>query len=268
MMAKLLQQAQEEATQEAFCKEEIAKSQKGRDNKSASVDKYRARIDEGKAAIAEVNNQIAELQKELGEIANSNREAAKLRKSENEAYVASSTDFKESAEACTQALVVLKDFYRGGESFVQQPEFGAARGDAGHSIIEILEVAQEDFARLLSESEADEADAVAAYKKLTQQNAVAKATKEAAVKAKTSEVKSVEVALTHHNDDLSTVSKELDAVMDYLSKLKPQCESKAMSYEERKARRDAEIAGLKEALNILEGDDVGAFIQKRGFMQQ
>merc|ERR1719483_1674132 len=184
MMAKLLQQAQEEATQEAFCKEEIAKSQKGRDNKSASVDKYQARIDEAKAGIAELKNQISQLQKEITDIDQSNATATKLRTEENEEYKVASNDFKESAEAITQALVVLKDFYRGGESFVQQPEFGASRGDAGHSIIEILEVAQEDFSRLLSEAEVDEDEAVTAYKNLTQENAVAKAAKEAAVKAK------------------------------------------------------------------------------------
>jgi len=268
MIAKLLQQAQEEATQEAFCQEETAKNTKARDNKMAKADKYQARIDEAKAGIAELKNQVAQLQKEISDIDQSNATATKLRNEENAEYKTASTDFKESAEACNQALVVLKEFYRGGESFVQQPEFAGARGDAGHSIIEILEVASSDFTRLLSEAEASEAEASDAYKALTQDNKVAKSTKQASIKAKNSERKSVEVALTHHNEDLETVNKELDAVMDYLSKLKPQCESKAMSYEERKARRDAEIAGLKEALSILEGDDVGAFIQKQGFLHQ
>jgi hypothetical protein len=51
----------------------------------------------------------------------------------------------------------------------------------------------------------------------------------------------------------ASVSKELDAVLAYIDKLKPQCEEKAMSYEEKKAKREAEIEGLKEALSILEG---------------
>ena len=44
-------------------------------------------------------------------------------------------------------------------------------------------------------------------------------------------------------------------------KLRHQCESKAMSYEEKVARREAEIEGLKEALGILEGEDIPALVQ-------
>ena len=45
-------------------------------------------------------------------------------------------------------------------------------------------------------------------------------------------------------------------VLAYLDKLKPECEVKVMSYEEKVARREAEIEGLKEALGILEGEDI------------
>ena len=117
----------------------------------------------------------------------------------------------------------------------------------------------------MAEAETSEEEASETYKQLIQANKVSKATKETEVKNKNSEMKSLEVALSHHATDYSTTSAELSAVMEYISKLKPQCESKAMSYEERKARRDAEVAGLQEALSLLEGDNVSAFIQ-RGFM--
>jgi hypothetical protein len=66
---------------------------------------------------------------------------------------------------------------------------------------------------------------------------------------------------------LDGASKELDAILEYIEKLKPQCENKAMTYEERKARRDAEISGLKEALEILAGDDAAAAFVQKGFLQ-
>ena len=48
---------------------------------------------------------------------------------------------------------------------------------------------------MLAESEADESSAQSAYDKLTQENAVTKATKQGDVKGKTSESKQLEVAL-------------------------------------------------------------------------
>ena len=49
---------------------------------------------------------------------------------------------------------------------------------------------------------------------------------------------------------------ELDAVTEYLKKLDEMCIAKPDTYEERKRRREAELAGLKEALTILEGEAV------------
>merc|ERR1719428_919776 len=131
------------------------------------------------------------------------------------------------------------------------PEFGAAKSDAGSVIIGILEMSNEDFVKLHSETSTAEEEAVEQYEKLTNDNKASKAAKEAEVKASQSEIKSLKVALENNGEDKTMVSTELDAVLDYIEKLKPQCEEKAMSYAEKKARREAEIAGLKEALEIL-----------------
>merc|ERR1712024_277491 len=61
--------------------------------------------------------------------------------------------------------------------------------------------------------------------------------------------------------DRSSVQAELDAVVDYLSKIESECIQKAETYASRANRRDAEIAGLKEALQILES--ATALIQQR-----
>ena len=60
--------------------------------------------------------------------------------------------------------------------------------------------------------------------------------------------------------DRETADTELSAVMDYYSKVKDRCIAKPETYETRKARREAEINGLKQALSILE--DETAFVQR------
>lgn len=268
MIAKLEKQAQEEATHDTFCKEETSKSSTKKDMTQAAVDKLQARIDAAKAAKSELKTEVATLSDEIAEINSAMKKANAIRNQEHADYKVASKDYKEAAEACTQALVVLKDFY--APSFVQvsteAPEFGSSRSDAGHVILEILEVAESDFTRLLAEAETSETEAAEAFNSLKQSNDVSKAKKETSVKAKNSEIKSIEVALTHHNEDYENTSSELSAILDYIEKLKPQCESKAMTYEERKAARDAEIAGLQEALTMLEGEDISSFIQAKSFL--
>ena len=79
-------------------------------------------------------------------------------------------------------------------------------------------------------------------------------------------LKTLKVQLEHSKEDHGSVSKELDAVLAYIDKLKPECESKAMSYEERKAAREAEIAGLKEAQTILENETALLQTKSKHFM--
>lgn len=266
MIAKLEKQAEEEATHEAFCQEETKKTRAASKAKTASVEKHQTRIDKAEAGIATLEQEISELTNELSDIVSSNKEATELRNAEHAEYEKSSKDFKDSADAVTKAMEVLNEFY-GGESFLQQPSFGGKKSDSGNMIVSFLETAQSDFTRLLSEAETTEAESQSAFEKMMQENAVAKATKEASVKGKTSEVSQLKVAVQDSTSDLNTSQKELDAVMEYLDKLKPQCESKAMTYEEKKAKRDAEIAGLKSALKILSGEEPAlSLIQSKAFL--
>jgi len=266
MIAKLLKEAQEEATQKAFCDQEIGKSKKSQDEKQSKIDGYQVRIDKATTGIASLTEEVKELEAEVANIDKAQAEATAQRTTEHTDYVAASTDFRDSAQAVAKAIEVLKNYYEG--SFIQlsakQPDFGSAKGDTAHTIIAVLEMAEEDFTKLLAESEAAEDEAANSYTKLTDENKVSKAAKGADAKGKKSEIKSLSVALEHSKEDHGSVSKELDAVLQYLEKLKPQCEEKAMSYAEKKARREAEIEGLKEALEILQGGL--ALIQSHNFL--
>merc|ERR1719311_192630 len=226
-------------------------------------DKLQSRIDGASSTIGTLTEDIKTLEAEIAEIDSSQAEATKIRTQENADYSQASKDFKDSAEAVAKAIEVLKNFYEGAliqvsasttlKSKAHQPELGGAKSDIASTIISVLEMSEEDFTTLLAECEATEDEAVKAYEKLTDENKISKATKQTEAKAKASEVKSLTVQLSHSKEDHASTSSELDAVLAYIDKLKPQCEEKAMSYAEKKAKREAEIAGLKEALSILEG---------------
>merc|ERR1719160_394745 len=269
MIAKLLKEAQEEATQKAFCDKEMGASKTSEAQKTATIDKLQTRIDGNEAKIAELEEAIKTLEAEVADIDKAQSEATAIRTKEKTDNLAAIKDFRDSADAVVAAMGVLKSFYE-GEAFIQtksqrasRPEFGGAKTDAASGIISVLEVAESDFTRLLAETETEEDAAADAYAKQTEENKVSKATKEADSKAKQSEIKSLTVQLGHHKEDHASTSTELDAVNSYIDKLRPQCEEKAMSYEEKKAAREAEIAGLKEALEILSGG-LG-FLQRHRF---
>merc|ERR1719213_429605 len=148
-------------------------------------------------------------------------------------------------------------------SFMQQPakpEQHSKVGGAGGSIISILEVCESDFATNLAKEESEEADSVENYEKVTQENKVATASKSQDAKYKTKEAAGLDKQISELSSDKDTASTELGAVMEYYAKIKERCVAKPETYEERKARREAEIEGLKEALSILESEAV--FMQK------
>merc|ERR550514_2505607 len=261
MVAKLLN---EEASQKSFCDEETATGAKSREEKMAKMDDFKARMDAAATSSSGLDEQVKVLQQEVADIDVAQKEAAAVREEEKNNFLKTSADYRASAEAVAQAIQVLRNYYEGG-SFVQikaqktgvtaakQPSFGEKKADLAGSIVSVLEVAEADFTKLVAEAETQENESVEAFRKLKEEDELAKVAKLAAVTGKTSEMKSLAVSLDHYKEDHSAVSKELDAVMDYLDKLKPQCETKVMSYEERKARREAEVEGLKEALAILDG---------------
>merc|ERR1712048_1106911 len=95
----------------------------------------------------------------------------------------------------------------------------------------------------------------------TKENEIEKVTKEQDVKYKTKEADELDAAVAEATADKTGVQAELDPVLKYLKTLEDRCIAKAETYEEKKAKREAEIAGLKEALEILEGQSF--FLQRK-----
>merc|ERR1719265_3102908 len=124
----------------------------------------------------------------------------------------------------------------------------------------MLEVVESDFTKGLQEATSAETLAASTYEEETKENGMNKLIKEQDVKYKTKAAKSLDESVAEYSSDLSGVQAELDAVLEYYEKIKAQCIAKAEPYEEKMKRREEEIAGLKEALEVLESE--AALIQK------
>merc|ERR1719387_1237547 len=256
MVAKLVSEANAEATQKAFCDEETAKSKKEQTEKSMRSDELNSRLDTAAAAKGTLLQSIKDLNAEIADLDAKTAETTSIRAAEKATYLKSSADFKAAATAVEDAIRVLKEYYA---SFLQTK--GKAKNP---TIIGILETSGAEFTKMYMQIETAETEAVSAFKKMSDEDKVTRAAKLAEIKGAESEIKSLDVAIQNSGEDLKMVTKELDAVMSYMEKLKPQCETKAVTYEEKKAKREAEIAGLKEALSILSAPELLQISQLRG----
>merc|ERR1719324_946987 len=244
MIVRLEKEAAEEAAHKAYCDKEFKETYAKEEDKKAEIDKLTTAINKAKARSALLKGEVATLQKELADLAAGQQKMDTIRAEEKALFDKNSAEMKEGLQGVKLALKILREFYGKGEG---------AQG-AGSNIIGLIEVIESDFEKLLSEMTADEESAAAQYDKTSKENEVTKAMKDQDVKYKTKEFTGLDKSITELSSDLAGVEEELSAVLEYLEKIKEACIAKPETYEERKARQEQEIAGLKAALEILEGE--------------
>jgi hypothetical protein len=272
MISKLEAEAESDATEKAYCDEQMTKTQAKSDTLNSDISALSAKIDKASAASAKLKEEVKQVQADLAALSKSQAEMDKIRSDESAEYVAAKSDLEAGLAGVRKALGVLKQYY-GGAALLQAggtlkdrmtaPEGPAAHSKAagaGQGIIGLLEVVESDFAKNLASVEAAESDAASEYEKITQQNSVTKTMKEQDVVYSTKEYKSLDKSIAEMSADRETTDSELAAVTDYFAKIKDRCIAKPETYSSRASRRTAEITGLKEALRILE--DETALVQR------
>merc|ERR1719401_2668797 len=265
MIAKLEAEAEAEATEKAYCDEQMAKTEAKKTELEDTIAKLTSSIDQAASRSASLKEEVVQLEADLAALAKQQAEMDGIRAEENANYKVAKAELTQGLAGVGKALSVLRDYYGSAAALIQdgqpaKPEtFHKAEG-AGGSIIDILEVCESDFATNLAKEESEEADSAENYDKTSQENKISKATKEQDVKYKTQESIALDKSISELTADKETSNTELAAVMEYYEKIKERCIAKPETYEERKAAREAEIAGLKEALSILENE--AAFMQR------
>lgn len=281
MIEKLQKEAAEAASTHQFCMDENKKNAEHKEKATNEMEKIKIRLDSASAKKDQLTDSVAELQSELKEIADANAEALKVRQEQHESNEKGIKDFKEAADAVDDAVSTLKEYYgsllqvktvhdavQGGKHSKRAkqpvaPKMGGAKADSAGGILSILDMMSDEFSNTVIQLQHQEREQKIAYEKMKNDNDVAQAAKEAELKSMESEIMSLTIAIGDSQGDYKMAEKQLAAVLEYIDSLKATCEHRVVPYAERKAKREAEIEGLKEAFQILVDTTAGsAFLQK------
>merc|ERR1712060_438462 len=255
MIERLEKESEADATEKAYCDKELAESNAKKDAKTTEIKKLSTKIDQMTSRAAQLKGEVAELEKGLSALAKAQAEMDKMRLEEKEEYTKAKGEMEAGIKGVQLALKVLREYYAKGDKAHSADEGG------GSGIIGLLEVVESDFSKGLIEMTSTEEAAQAAYDQETKENEIEKTTKEQDIKYKSEEATGLDKATAEATSDKSGVQEELDAVLEYLKGIEDRCIAKPETYEERVARRDAELAGLREALSILESET--SFLQQK-----
>lgn len=250
MIMKLEEQAAAEASKEAKCKADIEAGTRDVKIKTQQMKKYQTRLDASTAKSQQLGVEISELETEIKDLGVQMRAWTKMRAEEKKENSAVIKDAEKAIEAINGAVTTLTEFYGTATSFLQQPQ-----SDVASTIIAVLQQAQEDYQKIRQETESAEEAAQTDYDKDMQDGKVSLAKKKALVDGKSAEKATLKVMIAQIDDDLANATKAWEAATGFLKNKKEECANKAMSYEERKKRREEEIAGLQEALEILSSEE-------------
>jgi hypothetical protein len=255
LIVRLEQEAAAETSQHEWCeteKETSVASQKEREKITGDL---QGEIESLTTSIAQLKTEILFLESEIARVEEETRIAKEIRAQEKKVFEKAKADHEEVIHAIEVALEALTGQY----GFIQlkmkraQSPFGEYQSGAGGggSAIEMLQDLNEKYSAALQTLIADENKSQKEHDELVAKNEqfVAETTNDRNMKLSERRklINDIHDSKTEMKDNLI----ELHQVSKYLQDLRPSCDDIRTTYEERKKRREAEIAALKEALEVI-----------------
>lgn len=272
LIGRLEKDAGEELTQKGYCDSNMAAATANRDKANNDIEVAVSKISKLTNEKAQLNSEIGDLKQAIADNLKALNEATELRESSKEENTVTVETAKEGKAAVELALSILKQFYQ--PSFVQTnyvppnsdregltvadraPEVfsGDYHGnvDASKGIIGLLDVILSDFERTVSATEQEESTEQGAFELFETDTKEDNDAKDIAISGKEGEVATKEDSLVDREDDKVDAGVLLSDAKAELQRLKPMCVEGEETYSQRVAKREKEIAALKEAMVILD----------------
>lgn len=259
MITSMQENLQAEATKKQYCDAEMGKAKDKKATKESDLDTVSTRLDAAASKSASLKKQVAALKSQLAVLAETQANMTQLRQEEKELFAKKEPETETGMEGVKSALRTLRDFYRSSGLEVTS---GERKGTAG-GVIGRLEDVEADMAMSLSQMRSAEKSAETNFEKDMQDMKLEKVQKEKDISYKSSEAQRLDSELNSLNSDQESLQTEMGALMDFLKSLEAECLVTPESFAEKQAKKQQEIAGLKEALSALDATaETSALLQR------
>merc|ERR1719410_3169320 len=122
MIAKLEKEAGDEASEKAYCDEQMAKTEAKKAELEDDVSKMTSRIDKATARAAQLKEELKTLEGELAALAKEQAEMDSIRHEEHEDYTVAKADLELGLSGVRKALDLLRDYYGGASASMLQDD--------------------------------------------------------------------------------------------------------------------------------------------------
>lgn len=262
MLRKLTDSQAQESKHAEWCDREMGRSTTQKKRKEDGVQKLTDRLDALSGELTGTISDIKSVTKDLRDLNASMVEAGSIRAQEHKHATHAIKEYGNGAALLRRGCKLLKAYYSnaGVGKTRQDAEAGVGsdvgkkakqREGLGEGIISLLEIAIDDFEKLQSESQEAEDAAAMDFDQMQEESTVRTAVFQKDLEWKSRTKVKLEFDESTMKNDLKSYKQELSAIDTYLEKLKASCSIKGPSYAEKKAKRDAELTSLKEALSYL-----------------
>merc|ERR1719454_2409244 len=252
MMDSIKKLEDEEAadyTHKVYCDKNLAESEVKVADKKREIEKHTAKIDEKTSNSVRVKAEVATLEKELATQTGEKLEMDTLRQKEKADYEFNKAEAERSLKEIKYALNVLREFYG---NYAKEHEGFSSSDGGGQGVMAMLEAVESEYSTNMVKMKSEEEAAAREYTEATKAFEFGKIEKDQAIKYKTKEHIGLDNYAAEETSDRAGTQTELDANLDALAELKKGCTGQLMTYEVRVARREQEMADLKDSLAALD----------------
>lgn len=284
LIERLLKEAAEEANHKGWCDGELAAATDSRDQGAAEIKKANEKMGLGEARKAKLSELLATVETEMDDVKSALNHTEVMREQEKEQNAATISEAEQGRDAVNEAKTILTQYYGaaakgvttdgGAASLLQlhtnkkreEPaapdagfdgEYTGAQAASG-GVVGMLEVIIADFERQIKDAEAAEKKGEADLLEMQTVSGASLAEKEEVSKAHASALSEAEAEYEEDEATLASNQERLDKALGELDALYKACFDGGETAEERKAKRDEEMAALKQALCILDSTSGGA----------